>query len=230
MNTAKIWLLAAARSRTLMASISSVLVACALAQHGGDFNILLIPLCLLVALLAQMAFKLANDYFGYSKDYGRSRLKPKHIMIILIVCVLLFYGIIPICISYGMLTGGLSMDAFLLSLAMGALSTNILVVNNYRDMDDDRRNSLTRIVTFERGFGTTFYLANGFAAIDLAVIALFPLLHRLWVLILFMLFVGLFLYTWHALRTSGGRMLNRVLGHTIRNVLIFAILLSIVLL
>mgnify|MGYP002974289593 CR=1 FL=1 len=61
----------AARPRTLPASVSPVLLGCALAYYDGMFDITPAVLCLLVALFAQIASNFANDYFDFKKGADR---------------------------------------------------------------------------------------------------------------------------------------------------------------
>ncbi len=75
------------------------------------------------------------------------------------IFVLIFFGVVAVTMTYYVQAGSFTLDAFLLSLAPGALATNILVVNNYRDIDSDRAASKrTLIVRFGRGFGSAEYL------------------------------------------------------------------------
>ena len=70
------------------------------------------------------------------------------------VCVVLFYGIIPVCFTYYVQALSFSLLSFLLSVSVGLLSTNILVVNNYRDyVQDKASHKRTTIVLFGRSFG-----------------------------------------------------------------------------
>ena len=70
--------LEAARPRTLPASISPVLLGCALAYYEGIFDIRPAILCFLVALFAQIASNFANDYFDFLKGAdGEGRVGPK---------------------------------------------------------------------------------------------------------------------------------------------------------
>lgn len=86
------------------------------------------------------------------------------------VCVVLFYGIIPVCFTYYVQALSFSPLSFLLSVSVGLLSTNILVVNNYRDyVQDKASHKRTTIVLFGRGFGRIFYLLNGVVALLLAM-------------------------------------------------------------
>lgn len=140
------------------------------------------------------------------------------------VCVLLFYGIIPVCYTYYVQALEFSLLAFLLSLAIGMLSINILVVNNYRDYEQDKQASKrTSIVLFGRRFGLGFYLVN----LVLAMLICLPLIAYapIWLIILYGAYFALAISTWLELRRKRGKALNRTLGHTSRNVLLFALLL-----
>lgn len=144
------------------------------------------------------------------------------------VCVVLFYGVIPVCFTYYVQAGTFSLLSFLLSLSVGLLSTNILIVNNYRDyVQDKAARKRTTIVLFGRGFGRIFYLLNGLVALLLAMPLLFTA--PSWVLFLFGGFFVLFYTTWRELYDREGRQLNQTLGHTARNVFFFTLLLSLLL-
>ena len=284
MNKAKAWLLAA-RPRTLTASISPVLVGCALAYHNGSFDIMMVVMCLCVALFAQIASNFANDYFDFRKGAdGEKRLGPSRavasgwitpvdmligtvVMLMLAfaagfyvifntswlllllgiaiglcvlaysagpfplaynglgdVCVLLFYGVVPVFFTYYVIAGEYSTLAFILALSLGFLSINIFVVNNYRDYEEDKSNNKrTTIVLFGRRFVEVFYLANGIMALILAAAVFWE---KKWLLIFYAAFAGLFLYTWREMKILEGKALNKVLGHPARNGFIFALLLT----
>ena len=51
----------------------------------------------------------------------------------------LFFGVVAVVGSYFVQTEELSAEAFALSVPVGLLSAAILVVNNVRDIDTDRR-------------------------------------------------------------------------------------------
>lgn len=282
--------LEAARPKTLSASFSPVLVGCVLAYREGVFQWIPAVLCVLVALLAQVASNFANDYFDYKKGADKEdRLGPERavasgwitpkamlrgtyitlalsclcgclllffagwelipvgiaIAICVLaysagpfplaynglgdVCVLLFYGVIPLCFTYYVQALSFSLLSLLLSISLGLLSVNILIVNNYRDYEQDKAaRKRTTIVLFGRRFGRILYLVNGILAVLIAL----PLLMggSVWVECLFGAFCVLFAATWMEMRRYQGRELNKTLGHTARNVFLYAVLLSIVLL
>lgn len=141
------------------------------------------------------------------------------------ICVLVFYGIVPVCFTYYVQTGEFSWSAFWLSLAIGFQSVNILMVNNYRDYEQDKTvGKRTSIVIFGRSFGRVMYLVN----MVLAYAFSFPVyLYRDWTSrFLFLFFFILQLFTWQDFIRSQGVELNKVLEQTARNVFLFALLLS----
>ena len=284
-NKLKAWV-EASRPRTLPASLSPVLVGSALAYRDGFFRWTPTILCVLVALLAQIASNFANDYFDYKKGADREDrlgperavaqgwIKPKSMLVGTLItlalaclcgcgllffagwelipvgiaiaicvlaysagpfplayngfgdiCVLLFYGIIPVCFTYYVQALSFSGLSFILSFAVGLLSTNILIINNYRDYVQDRQsNKRTTVVLFGRRFARIFYLVNGLIAIFLV----FPFIIQvdIWMQVLFGLFFVLFISTWFHMKNYQGRELNKVLGETARNVLIYSILIA----
>jgi 1,4-dihydroxy-2-naphthoate octaprenyltransferase len=52
--------------------------------------------------------------------------------------VFIFFGLVAVCGTYYLQTGSLTLTALIASVPVGLLSTNILVVNNLRDIDTDR--------------------------------------------------------------------------------------------
>ncbi|NUM71104.1 MAG: 1,4-dihydroxy-2-naphthoate polyprenyltransferase [Ignavibacteriaceae bacterium] len=71
----------------------------------------------------------------------------------------LFFGVVATVGTYFVNTGEFSGLAFLASVPVGALVTNILVVNNYRDYDNDKENGkFTLIVRLGKNFGKYEYI------------------------------------------------------------------------
>lgn len=70
--------------------------------------------------------------------------------------VFIFFGLVAVCATYYVQTGSVSGETLLVAVAMGLLIVNILVVNNYRDVESDRRAGKRTLVvrcgrTFSRG-------------------------------------------------------------------------------
>jgi 1,4-dihydroxy-2-naphthoate polyprenyltransferase len=75
--------------------------------------------------------------------------------------VLLLYGPAAVLITYYLQTGHLSGEAALAGLSPGALSMAILVVNNVRDVEEDRTaNKKTLVVRWGRNFGKLEFLCS----------------------------------------------------------------------
>ena len=76
------------------------------------------------------------------------------------VFVVLFFGFIAVGCTYYVQTGSITGEVLWVGFACGMLINNLLVVNNYRDVDDDAiADKRTVIVLFGRPFGVAVYVA-----------------------------------------------------------------------
>ena len=67
--------------------------------------------------------------------------------------VFIFFGLVAVCTTYFVQAGILTWSAVLVGAGVGALAANILVVNNYRDVETDARaGKRTLVVRFGRRF------------------------------------------------------------------------------
>lgn len=81
------------------------------------------------------------------------------------VFVVLFFGFVAVGCTYFVQTGTTSPEVVLLGLGCGLLVNNILVVNNYRDLDEDRAaRKRTLVVLFGRRFAQMQYYASALLA------------------------------------------------------------------
>lgn len=79
--------------------------------------------------------------------------------------VLIFFGWVAVGCTYYVQVGHLSLDACLLGLGCGLLVNNILVVNNYRDVAEDRiANKRTLVVRFGQVFTQRQYALSALVA------------------------------------------------------------------
>lgn len=137
------------------------------------------------------------------------------------VAVMIFYGWVAVMTTYYLLTGSISLQSFLVATAMGASIVNILVVNNYRDCEEDRKcNKRTSIVLLGREFAPKLYLANILLAWLLSIVAFKG---NIWGILLLLpyLIYALSLYR-QMIRSTGGQ-LNAVLGRTSIGVVLLAV-------
>lgn len=92
------------------------------------------------------------------------------------VAVIFFFGIVPVNLTFFLQTQFFSTYALLASVAIGLLGANVLIVNNYRDYDDDLAvGKRTLAVILGRRNMPPLYLCNGIAAMALLCL-LYPLM------------------------------------------------------
>lgn len=82
------------------------------------------------------------------------------------VGVVFFFGLIPVNFTYYLQTLSWSFPVAMASLAIGLMGANVLIVNNYRDMEDDSEvNKQTLCVRFGRPAMQWLYVANAVVAV-----------------------------------------------------------------
>lgn len=284
----KAWL-EAARPRTLPASAAPVIAATAYAAHDGLLQWTPTLLCLLFALLAQIASNLGNDYFDFKKGTDRpNRTGPQRavasglispramlvatITVLAIACIIglglvyyggwwlipagacialfalaysagpyplsyhglgdltvfVFFGLVPVNLTYYVQAGFFTIPVLLGSISIGLLSINILLINNYRDMEEDAANNKnTTVVLFGRRFAANWYLLNGIAAPLFAWHAWWSIPG--WRTLLPLIYLAVHIATYCVLKSRKGTALNPLLGRTAANLLLFTVLLVIAL-
>ena len=195
----------------LRATIGTLAVACAvgcgLIPFGGWW---LIPVGILIAVFA-FAYSAGPYPLSY---HGLGD-----------VAVLVFFGLVPVNLTFYLQAGYFAPLTILASVTIGLMGVNVLLVNNYRDADDDREaHKRTTVVIFGRKVASAAYLINGYVGISLLAPLWFAA--PLWVLAVPALYLVLHTVTWNRLTHSDGAALNPLLGATARNMLIFAVLLT----
>ena len=142
------------------------------------------------------------------------------------MAVIIFFGIVPVTFTCYLQTGSFNNLYITLptSLAVGLLAANVLVVNNYRDMDDDKAvNKRTTVVIFGRRVMSWCYLLAGVAAMAAMTPVWIEL--RLWSLPIVLVYIVLHLKNWQYLKKAQGAALNPLLGKTAMTLLIFSLML-----
>lgn len=141
------------------------------------------------------------------------------------IAVLIFFGLVPVNLTYYVQAGAWSPFALLVSVSIGLMGVNVLLVNNYRDMEDDiEARKRTTVVIFGRKAAGTFYLISGYFAVFFLAPIWLVLPH--WALAIPLLYLVMHTITWRRLLSRHGTALNPLLGATGRNMLIFALLLA----
>lgn len=150
------------------------------------------------------------------------------------ILVLLFFGIIPVCCTYYVCmplhqqipTGEVIASSIACGLAIDAL----LIVNNYRDIDNDRSNGkITIAVRLGESKTRRLYESIGYIAAGIMIILVFFDLYQTDKLIptyaIYLIYIILHRQSYQEMkRINKGAKLNQVLGLTARNILVFGIL------
>lgn len=143
------------------------------------------------------------------------------------VAVILFFGLIPVGLSYYVQTGTWDWEVTVTALACGLVIDTMLMVNNFRDREEDARcHKRTVVVCFGAGIGRWGYLALGLAAVALCLSLLAA--GRVWAALLPLVYLAAHIATWRKMvRIDHGDALNICLGETARNIMLFGALLTI---
>ena len=141
------------------------------------------------------------------------------------VAVIIFFGIVPVTFTCFLQTGSFDSTGITLltSFAVGLLAANVLIVNNYRDMEDDKAvNKNTTVVIFGRKVMACCYLLAGFVAM-VAMVPVWQVL-RLWSLPIVLVYLVLHCKNWQQLKSAQGAALNPLLGKTAIALLVFSLM------
>ena len=150
------------------------------------------------------------------------------------ILVLLFFGIIPVCCTYYVCmplhqqipTGEVIASSIACGLAIDAL----LIVNNYRDIDNDRSNGkITLAVRLGESKTRRLYESIGYTAAGIMIILVFFDLYQIDKFIptyaIYLIYIILHRQSYQEMkRINKGAKLNQLLGLTARNILVFGIL------
>lgn len=143
--------------------------------------------------------------------------------------VLVFFGFVPVCGTYYLMALSITSQAWLLGAISGVTIDALLVINNYRDREQDRiSGKRTIIVLLGERFGGMLYLIIGITTLLLSCLLLImqgrP--NVLWMPLL-SVYAVMHIRTWRSmLQIHHGRALNAILGQTSRNMAILGILLA----
>ncbi len=140
------------------------------------------------------------------------------------VLVLVFFGIVPVCITYYIQYHLCNIELFVASLSCGMVIDTLLLINNYRDIDNDRKaGKNTLCVKVGPHKSRLVYLWTGIMAVLLGVTHFFY--GHVFTALLPCLYLILHNKAYHELkRINKGYELNKVLGITARNMFIYGLL------
>lgn len=134
------------------------------------------------------------------------------------VAVVVFFGIVPVNLTYYVQSGAFDLQVLLASVSVGLMGANLLIVNNYRDREEDESvGKCTLAVIYGERFASTLYLLNGLAAVALMSEAL---AHVQGIAIGY---IVIHLVLWKFLERHKGSVLNPLLGMTSMLMFLFSV-------
>lgn len=199
---------------TIVTLVVDCLVGCGLLFYG-PWWLLIAGIVIAIAALAYSTGPYPLSYHGLGE-----------------LAVFIFFGIVPVNLTYFVQAGAYNPFVALASISIGLMGVNVLLVNNYRDVFDDRESGKhTSVVIFGRKLAAASYLINGYVAVSV----LAPLWLRLmiqgrwWSLLPAVVYLVLHTANWWRLTHNDGAALNPLLGGTARAMLLFTVILAVVL-
>lgn len=152
------------------------------------------------------------------------------------VLVVVFFGLVPVGFTYYVITGGdFNLPTLLAGLGMGLATDNLLMVNNYRDVEQDGiSGKRTLIVRFGPRFGLHAYLWLGIVATILAIATTLSICQTfqqsphasIIPTLLPLVYFAFHIFTYSTMKRLQGRTLNQVLGRTALCIFLYGVLLA----
>lgn len=141
------------------------------------------------------------------------------------VAVLVFFGIVPVNFTYYLSTGAWDWRVAMYSVAIGLMGANVLIVNNYRDAEEDAVVGKNTLATLWGREAVRFlYLVNGIVASVLAIIGGWGY-NKMWIAAVVYFPLHIILWCFVKLgKDQAASVLNPLLGMTAMLMLLFAIL------
>lgn len=161
--------------------------------------------------------------FAFLYTYGLSYLGLGDVL------VLVFFGLVPVCGTYYIQAHVINTPAILLGLISGISIDALLVINNYRDREQDRiSGKKTLVVILGERFGVYHYFVISIVSCWLAILLCCIIGGKLlYFQLASVIYLSLHIYAWIKMKQiRSGKALNHILGLTSRNMFIFAILLA----
>lgn len=141
--------------------------------------------------------------------------------------VFLFFGLVGTMGSYYIQSNNLNWLSLFSAIPVGLLITNILVINNYRDIDEDKlNNKITLAIKIGRTASKIQYIISIFISYASLLVIYFYLLKKYSVLMPFVLIPAAIVLIKMVLTTQGKK-LNKTLALTAGFSAIFSLLLAI---
>jgi len=142
------------------------------------------------------------------------------------VLVLVFFGLVPVSITYYVQLHTVTPEVLTAAMACGVVIDALLLVNNFRDRDTDRdAGKNTLVVRIGPKVTLWLYLGVGIAACLMGLV--FWANGHVLAFVLPFVYLVLHVFTWLEMkRIWQGRELNRCLGQTARNIFVYGLMVA----
>ena len=139
------------------------------------------------------------------------------------VLVIVFFGLVPVCITYYVQLHTCTWQVLTASLACGMVIDALLLVNNFRDRDNDRAaGKMTLVVRIGDAASLALYLGVGIVACLTGLV--FWLNGHVLAFVLPLIYLVLHVFTYLKMkRLNKGKALNLCLGETARNIFVYGL-------
>jgi 1,4-dihydroxy-2-naphthoate octaprenyltransferase len=143
------------------------------------------------------------------------------------VLVLVFFGIVPVSMTYYVQLHTTSVEVLTASLACGIVIDALLLVNNFRDRDTDKKaGKNTLVVRIGEKATLELYVSVGIVACLMGLV--FGINGHWWATVLPLIYLALHVFTFLKMKSIWeGRELNKCLGETARNIFMYGLLVSV---
>lgn len=131
------------------------------------------------------------------------------------IAVIVFFGFVPVIFTEYVQTQNFPLDgvSWFTGAAIGLMAANVLIVNNYRDYEDDKGvGKNTTVVIFGRKAMSGVYLFNGVMAAILLAMASSAC--QFWVSAGWISYIAFHFTLWTGLKSRSGAALNPILKFT----------------
>ena len=143
------------------------------------------------------------------------------------VLVLVFFGIVPVSMTYYVQLHTTSVEVLTASLACGIVIDALLLVNNFRDRDTDKKAGKNTLVV-RIGEKATLELYVGVGIVACLMGLVFGINGHWWATVLPLIYLALHVFTFLKMKSIWeGRELNKCLGETARNIFMYGLLVSV---
>lgn len=194
------------RLALLLTTVLACIIGLPLVLYGGWNMIVVGVLCVLFCFL----YTTKLSYLGLGD-----------------LLVLVFFGVVPVCVTYYIQRHCITSEVVIAALSTGLVVDTLLMVNNYRDIENDRRAGKKTLAVFMGAqWSRRFYLLLGAFAFVMG--ACFAFNYHVWAFLLPIVYLLLHVKTYRRMvAIDHGRALNSILGETSRNIFIYGLLVSI---